>query len=143
MPSLPLGFDPALCYAGYMKKANNAAKVDEQLRNLDHPLKDEVELVRGSGNVFRDFGFTEAEALQLKAKMTAKIIGILEDEQLTARTASEKTGIPAAEFTRILNVRLDALSIERLLNILATLGQDVDVSLTFGERTGLGRLRTA
>ena len=106
-------------------------------------MTEEVELVRGSGNVFRDFGFIEAEALQLKAKMAAKIIGILEDEHLTARTASEKTGIPAAEFTRILNVRLDALSIERLLNILATLGQDVDVSLTFGERTAPGRLRTA
>ena len=47
MPSLPLGFNPGLWYAGGMKKANNVAKVDEQLSNLDHPFKDEVELVRG------------------------------------------------------------------------------------------------
>ena len=29
-----------------MSKANNTAKVDEQLSNLDHPLKEEVQVVR-------------------------------------------------------------------------------------------------
>ena len=101
----------------------------------------ELELVRGSGNVFRDFGYIEAEALQLKAKMAARIIGILDDERLTAKAASEKTGIVAADFTRILNAQLDALSIEYLLKILATLGQDVDVSVTFGDRTEARRVR--
>ena len=101
----------------------------------------ELELVRGSGNVFRDFGYIEAEALQLKAKMAARIIGILDDERLTAKAASEKTRIVAADFTRILNAQLDALSIEYLLKILATLGQDVDVSVTFGDRTEARRVR--
>jgi len=103
----------------------------------------ELELVRGSGNVFRDFGYVDAEALHLKAKLAAKIIGILDDEKLTARAAADVTGIPAAEFSHIRKASLTKYSIERMLKILAMLGQDVDVSVTFNERAGLDRGRTA
>ncbi|MDB5551326.1 MAG: hypothetical protein JWL86_1310 [Rhizobium sp.] len=106
-------------------------------------MTEEMELVRGSGNAFRDFGYLDAEALQLKAKLASKIMGILGDEQLTAKGASEKTGIPAADFSHILKAQLDAFSIEWLLKILATLGQDVDVSLTFGDRSEPRQFRTA
>ncbi len=37
---------------------------------------DELELVRGSGNVFRDFGDPDAEALQLKAVLADNIIDV-------------------------------------------------------------------
>lgn len=97
-------------------------------------MTEELELVRGSGNVFRDFGYVDAEALQLKARLASRIIGILNDEKLSAKSASKKTGMPATDFSRILKAQLDTLSIERLLKLLATLGQDVDVSLTFPER---------
>ena len=103
----------------------------------------ELELVRGSGNVFRDFGYLEAEALQLKAKMAARILALREDEKLTATPGSEKTGVSAADFERILNADLEALSIEHMLKILASLGQKVDLAVTFGDRTEARRLRTA
>lgn len=98
-------------------------------------MTEELELVRGTGNVFRDFGYVEAESLQLKAKLASRIIGILNDEKLSAKAASERTGMPAVDFSRILKAQLDTLSIEHLLKLLATLGQDVDVSLTFPERS--------
>jgi predicted XRE-type DNA-binding protein len=96
---------------------------------------EELELVRGSGNVFRDFGYVDAEALHLKAKLAARIIGILEDEKLSAKSAGEATGVSAAEFSRIRNAKLGKFSIERMLKILAVLGQDVDVSVTFNSRS--------
>jgi predicted XRE-type DNA-binding protein len=103
----------------------------------------DLELVRGSGNVFRDFGYIDAEALHLKAKLAAKIIGILDDEKLTVKSAEEATGIPAAEFSRIRNARLARFSIERMLKILAILGQDVDVKITFNARSEIGKLQSA
>jgi predicted XRE-type DNA-binding protein len=104
---------------------------------------DDLDLVRGSGNVFRDFGYIDAEALHLKAKLAARVIGILEDKTLTAKSAEHLTGIPAAEFSRILNAKLSKFSIERMLKILAALGQDVDVDITFNKRANFRELRSA
>ena len=41
---------------------------------------DDLELVHGSGNVFRDFGYPDADVQQTKALLAAQIIGILDDE---------------------------------------------------------------
>ena len=41
-----------------------------------------VELVQGSGNVFRDFGEADADVLQLKAILAAEIIKMLDREGL-------------------------------------------------------------
>ena len=38
---------------------------------------DDFELVRGSGNVFRDFGVPNADLEQARAVLAAKIIGVL------------------------------------------------------------------
>jgi hypothetical protein len=44
-------------------------------------VKDDLELVRGSGNVFTDFGRPDAEASQLRTILAAKIIGVLDDQK--------------------------------------------------------------
>jgi Helix-turn-helix domain len=50
---------------------------------------DDMELVHGSGNVFRDFGDPNAEVLQLKAILAAKIIDVLDAEKISVRRAHE------------------------------------------------------
>lgn len=95
---------------------------------------DDMELIRGSGNVFRDFGHPDAEVLQLKAILAANIIGILDDEKLTIRKAGEITGIAATDFSRIRNVKLDRFTIDRMLTILGRLNQDVEVSVSVQPR---------
>ena len=85
------------------------------------------EIVRGSGNVFDDFGHPNAEVEQLKALLAAEIIGVLDDRVLTVRKAEDQTGIAAADFSRIRKVKLDRFTIDRLMTILKRLDQDVDV----------------
>ena len=63
-------------------------------------MTDDLELVHGSGNVFRDLGIANPEAEQLKAILAAKIIGILDEQGLTVRRAHELTGFAAADFSR-------------------------------------------
>ena len=46
-------------------------------------MSDDFELVRGSGNVFRDFGGTNADAEQLKALLGAQIIACLDRRGLS------------------------------------------------------------
>ena len=90
---------------------------------------DDFELVRGSGNVFRDFGRADADVRQTKALLAARIIGILDDEGLSTRKAEGRTGVSHADFTRIRNVQLDRFTIDRLMTILNKLGQQVDVRI--------------
>lgn len=47
----------------------------------------DFELVRGSDNVFRDFGRADADVQQTKALLAARIIGILDEEGLSTRKA--------------------------------------------------------
>ncbi len=91
--------------------------------------KETLELVRGSGNVFRDFGKEGADALQLKALLAAEIIKVLDRERLTVRAAHERTGIAAADFSRIRNANLQRFTLDRLLSILNRLGVHVEVKL--------------
>lgn len=60
--------------------------------------RESIELVHGSGNVFRDFGRANADVEQLKAILAAEIIKMLDRKRLTVRAAHAQTGIAAADF---------------------------------------------
>lgn len=93
-----------------------------------------LELVHGSGNVFTDFGYPNADIEQLKALLAARIIGVLDDRALTVRNAAALTGVAAADFSRIRKIKLDRFTIDRLMTILNRLDQDIDVQITVRPR---------
>ncbi|MGH7110320.1 MAG: helix-turn-helix domain-containing protein [Stellaceae bacterium] len=88
-----------------------------------------AETVRGSGNVFRDLGLPNADLEQLRAILAARIIKVLDEEQLTVRQAQERTGIAAADFSRIRRANLARFTVDRLMEILRRLGQQVDIEV--------------
>ena len=90
---------------------------------------DDFELVRGSGNVFRDFGDANPQLDQARAFLAARTINILDDRKLTVRAAESATGVAVAEFSRIRNVRLDRFTLDRLIRILGKLDEDIEVAL--------------
>lgn len=96
---------------------------------------DDSTLVRGSGNVFRDVGNADAEVLQLKAILAAKIIDVLNRQALSVRRAQEITGFAAADFSRVRRAKLQRFTVDRLMTMLGKLGQDVDVSVTVRPRS--------
>jgi predicted XRE-type DNA-binding protein len=100
---------------------------------------DEFEIVRGSGNLFRDLGRPDADREQLRALLAARIIGVLDDRKLTVRAAQDLTGVAAADFSRIRRAKLDRFTIDRLMSILAGLGQQVDVTVRIHTRQASGQ----
>src|SRR5271165_4437803 len=90
---------------------------------------EKLEVVRGSGNVFRDVGHKSADAEQFKAILAAEIIKALNRERLTVRAAQSRTGVTAADFSRIRNANLDRLTADRLISILNRLGSRVDIKV--------------
>ncbi len=91
--------------------------------------KEKLEVVRGSGNIFRDFGDPDADVKQLKAILAAEIIKKLDDADLSVRKAQQQTGIDASDFTRIRNAKLDRFTVDRLMTIVNRLGSRVDVTV--------------
>ena len=97
-------------------------------------MNDDIEIIQGSGNFFRDLGHPDADREQPRALLAARIIGVLDDRKLTVREAHEITGVAAADFSRIRKAKLERFTIDRLMTILASLGQDVEVTVTIHPR---------
>jgi predicted XRE-type DNA-binding protein len=91
--------------------------------------KGSLAVVRGSGNVFRDFGYPDADLRQAKALMGAQIIKIIDREGLSTRQAEARTGISHSEFSRIRNASFSRFTLDRLMTILGRLGQEVKISV--------------
>jgi predicted XRE-type DNA-binding protein len=84
-------------------------------------MPEELGTVRGSGNVFRDFGYPDADVEQAKSVLAAKIISVLHDMELSNHKAEDVTGIKHSDFARIRRVKLDRYSVLRLEMILSRL----------------------
>ena len=87
----------------------------------------EISVERGSGNVFRDLRHASPDVEQLKALLASKIIKMLDREGLTMRGAHARTGIAAADFSRIRNADLGRFTLDRLVSIINRLGARVEV----------------
>jgi len=103
-------------------------------------MSDADEIVRGSGNVFRDFGYANADAEQLKAVLAAQIITIMDAHKVTTRAAEAATGIAAADFSRIRKGKLDRFTIDRLMAILGWFDQKVNISVQVTPRENTARI---
>ena len=91
--------------------------------------KFEAEIIRGSGNIYRDFNLPDADVRQLKAILAAAIIKTLDRRGLSVRSAQRLTGIDAGDFSRVRNADFRRISVERLVAMINRLGSRVDVKI--------------
>ena len=97
-------------------------------------MNDDFELIRGTGNIFRDLGRADADLEQARAILAAEIIRTLDVRGLSTREAERVTGVSHSEFSRIRNARLDRFTLDRMITILGKLDEDVEVNITFRPR---------
>ena len=106
-------------------------------------MKNDMKLVRGSGNVFRDFGRPNADLEQARAILAAKIIDVLDGRKLTARAAEKLTGVAHTDLSRIRNAKLERFTLDRMITILGKLDRDIEVSIAVKSRVPAQRVRAA
>ena len=106
-------------------------------------MKDDMKLVRGSGNVFRDFGKSNADLEQARAILAAKIIDVLDGRKLTARAAEKLTGVAHTDLSRIRNAKLERFTLDRMITILGKLDRDIEVSIAVKSCVPAQRVRAA
>ena len=104
---------------------------------------DDLAVVRGSGNVFRDLGLPNPDLEQLRAILAAGIVRVLDEEGLTVRRAQELTGVAAADFSRLRRAKLGRFTVDRLMAVLDRLGQEVEVAVTVHPRPTQGDVAPA
>lgn len=93
-------------------------------------MTEKLETVRGSGNVFRDFGYRNAEVEQLKSQLAAEIIRVLDERKQSVRKAAERIGLDPADLSRIRNADLGRFTIDRLVTVLNRLNWHVEMKVT-------------
>jgi predicted XRE-type DNA-binding protein len=88
-----------------------------------------ISVEQGSSNVFRDLGFPHPEREQLKADLTLQIYRLIKQRGLTQAEAGEILGIRPPHVSALMRGRSGAFSVERLMQFLTALGQDVQVTV--------------
>ena len=105
--------------------------------------KERLEVVRGSGNIYRDFDAPDADVRQLKAILAAEIIKALDKQALSVRAAHALTGIDAGDFSRVRNADFRRISVERLMTMINGLGSRVEVAVKVRQAPAGGVARVA
>jgi predicted XRE-type DNA-binding protein len=88
-----------------------------------------IRVREGSGNVFADLGFPNPEREQLKARFTLQIYRLIKDRTLTQAEAGKILGIKQPHVSGLMRGQSGAFSVERLMDFLTALGQDVEITL--------------
>lgn len=84
-------------------------------------------ITRGTGNVFADFGYVDADERQTKLRLVHAINGLITRRQLTQAAAAEKLGVNQPKVSALARYKLDGFSVERLMTFLTALDQDVEI----------------
>jgi predicted XRE-type DNA-binding protein len=83
----------------------------------------------GSGNVFADLGLPHPEQELVKARLTLQIYRLIKERGLTQAEAGTILGIKQPNVSLLMRNRSGNFSVERLMDFLTALGQDVEITV--------------
>ena len=103
-------------------------------------------VTKGSGNVFRDLGFSEEKSAELifKSSRLQALQETIKSRGWKQVETAAQLGIDQAKVSKLLAGQMAGFSIERLIHYLSLLGQDVEVTVRKapkGRRRGTVRAR--
>lgn len=84
-------------------------------------------ITRGTGNVFADLGYADADERQTKLRLAHAINGVLARRRLTQAAAADRLKVSQPKVSALANYKLDGFSVERLMTFLTALDQDVEI----------------
>jgi predicted XRE-type DNA-binding protein len=84
---------------------------------------------RGTGNVFADLGFPDAGERQAKRRLAYALNQVLDRRQLSQAEAAKVLGVSQPKISALRNYKLAGFSVERLMNLLTALDQDIEITI--------------
>jgi predicted XRE-type DNA-binding protein len=110
------------------------SKIGRNKTKRDRPMKVE-KIERGSGNVFADLGFRDAEDRMWKAQLAIKISRLIQSKGWTQAQAAERVGLDQPKVSQLMRGGLTGFSADRLFAILNRLGYNVEVRISTKEQS--------
>ena len=86
-------------------------------------------ITRGTANVFADLGYSGAAERQTKTRLALAVNELLKARKHKQREIATLLGIPQPKVSALKNYRLDQFSVERLMEFLTALNQDVEIMI--------------
>ncbi len=99
-----------------------------------HKARD-VDVEMGSGNVYADLGYGDAEEMLIKAQLVAKIAEIIKRKGITQTQAAALLQMPQPKLSNLLSGRFRGVSERRLMDCLTKLGRDVQIVVKAAPRS--------
>jgi predicted XRE-type DNA-binding protein len=87
----------------------------------------DLEIIRGTTNVFADLGYPDAAERQTKTRLAFAVNELLKSRKLKQKEVAILLNIPQSKVSALKNYRLDQFSVERLMEFLTALNQDVEI----------------
>src|SRR5262245_24654565 len=84
-------------------------------------------ITRGTGNVFADLGFPDAADRQAKLRLAYALNQVLDARKLSQAEAAKVLGVTQPKVSALRHYKLAGFSVERLMNLLTALDQDVEI----------------
>ena len=93
--------------------------------------KKDKQIIDSSGNVFTDLGFEQAEAenLLVRSRLMAAIKAYIKSEDITQGEAAKSFDVAQPRISEIYQGKIDLFSVDKLINMLARVGQHVEVTI--------------
>jgi predicted XRE-type DNA-binding protein len=91
------------------------------------PGSSDSKITRGTGNVFADLGYPDADERQTKLRLAFAINTVITRRRLGQAAAADRLGVNQPKISALANYKLDGFSVERLMNFLTALDQDVEI----------------
>lgn len=89
----------------------------------------EIEVTVGSDNIFADLGFEYPEEELTRAKLVSLIWREIQQRGLTQKAAGAIMGIDQPKVSALMAGRIGGFSVERLMGMLNSFGQDVEITI--------------
>ncbi len=84
-------------------------------------------VTRGTKNVFADLGFPDAADRQAKLRLAYALNQVLDARKLSQADAAKVLGVTQPKVSALRHYKLAGVSLERLMNLLTALDQDVEI----------------
>lgn len=90
-------------------------------------MTEDIPVIEGTTNVFNDLGLSDAAERQTKTRLAYVLNEIIKSRKLKQVEVARLLNLPQPKVSALKNYRLDGFSVERLLEILTVLNQDIDI----------------
>ena len=96
---------------------------------VDRDTTDDETITRGTTNVFKDLGFVDAAERQTKTHLALAVNELLKARKLKQLEVAALLHITQPKVSALKHYRLDQFSVEKLMEFLTVLDQDVEIMI--------------